>query len=273
MGQKKLEAGPQPDEVQISDSEEIHMNLIALSFNTSDSWVGIGSNIPLVLAARGRVSLLYGTIVISFTITCTGVSLAELASVYPTEGGQYHLSSIIAPKRHSKWISYFCGLPGVFSWIAIAASIGLIVTEFVFSLTISYNPDLQTKRWQYFLLYQAVQLIGFFSIALFIVVSIICPVRSSSRPDTSQVWMRFINSSGGWSNGISFLTELSTPSYMLIGIDATMHLAEECLEPTRIIPKAIMSTGIAGIITVFEFSVGMCYSQSNASSLLESPIP
>lgn len=115
--------------------------------------------------------------------------------------------------------------------------------------------------------------LGGFSLLLFIITSVVCPVLSSSRPDTTEVWSQFINSSGGWPNGISFLIGLSTPSYMLVGLDATMHLAEECTEPARVIPKAIISTVIAGIFTAFTFAVAMCYSHSDFSSLLDSPIP
>lgn len=163
---EKVLSSPQNEDVIVSESEEIQMKrnfgllrLIALGFNTSDSWVAVGSSIPLAIAAGGTVSLLYGIIVVSFTMLCTGFSLAELASIYPTAGGQYHLTSILAPKRRSRGLSYVCGLTAVLSWIAIAASVSLIITEFTFSLVISYNPAVEVKPWQYFLLYQAAHVV------------------------------------------------------------------------------------------------------------------
>lgn len=164
MDQKKIESNTQNEDVIVLEPEPQMkrnfslLSLVALGLKTSNSWVAVGSSLPLAIAAGVTVSLLYGIVIVSFSIICTGLSLAELASVYPTAGGQYHLTSTIAPKKHSRWLSHICGLTGVLSWIAIAASVGLILTEFTFSLIISNNPGFEVKSWHYFLVYQAFQL-------------------------------------------------------------------------------------------------------------------
>lgn len=58
---------------------------------------------------------------------------------------------------------------------------------------------------------------------------------------------------------------------MLIGLDATLHLADECQSPAHIIPKAIVATVIIGFLTAFTFAVALCYSVFDIESLLVTP--
>lgn len=56
---------------------------------------------------------------------------------------------------------------------------------------------------------------------------------------------------------------------MLSGLDATLHLAEECLEPERIVPRAVMVTVTVGFLTAFPFAVAIIYSVKNVGESLE----
>jgi choline transport protein len=44
------------------------------------------------------VTLIYGIIIIFVLAGSCALSMAEIASVYPTAGGQYHWTSILAPE-------------------------------------------------------------------------------------------------------------------------------------------------------------------------------
>ena len=57
---------------------------------------------------------------------------------------------------------------------------------------------------------------------------------------------------------------------MLSGLDATLHLAEECLEPERIVPKAVLVTVCVGFATAFPFAIGVIYSSSDIQAALNS---
>lgn len=72
------------------------------------------------------------------------------------------------------------------------------------------------------------------------------------------MWTNF-ESSSGWTPIVSFLTGLTTHAYMFGGLDATLHLAEETLDPARTVPKALMSTIGIGFFSGFVFSVAMAY--------------
>ncbi|KAJ8240459.1 hypothetical protein LV156_001014 [Aspergillus fumigatus] len=266
------------------------LSIIAVGYNISNSWVAIAASFAIAVQSGGAVSLLYGIVAVTIAMLCTGVTLAELASVYPTAGGQYHFTSILASERWSRHLSYFSGLAAVFSWITLAASIAVASTQALMAVVIRWQPEYVPQAWHYFLVYQLFNIamvvhnifltnrtlwvynVGFLlSLGTFLTITVTCPARSHTTVDSFAIWTQFINGSGGWPNGISFLTGLSTPQFMLSGLDATLHLAEECLEPERIVPKAVLVTVVVGFLTAFPFSIAIIYSYRDVESSLSSP--
>ena len=63
-------------------------DIICVGWNISNSWIGIGAVLALVFYEGGSVTLLYGEIVMFVVFGCIVATLGELASVYPTAGGQ-----------------------------------------------------------------------------------------------------------------------------------------------------------------------------------------
>ncbi|KAL4885201.1 amino acid/polyamine transporter I [Aspergillus karnatakaensis] len=263
------------------------LSIVAVGYNISNSWVAIAASFAIAIQSGGAVSLLYGIILVTFAMLCTGVTLAELASVYPTAGGQYHFTSILASRRWSRGLSYSSGLAAIFSWICLGASIGLSATNALMAIIIRWQPGYEPQTWHYFLVYQLFNIvvvlynafltsrtlwvynIGFLlSIATFLVITIACPARSGTHVDSRDIWSTFVNGSGGWPDGISFLTGLSTPQFMLSGLDATLHLAEECLDAERVVPKAVLVTVMVGFLTAFPFSIGIIYSYNDVADSL-----
>ncbi|RDW74548.1 putative choline transport protein [Aspergillus mulundensis] len=281
-------------EVGIADQLEMPMkrkfnilSIVAVGYNISNSWVAIAASFAIAIQSGGALSLLYGIIVVTFAMLCTGVTLAELASVYPTAGGQYHFTSILASRRWSRGLSYLSGLAAIFSWICLGASIGLSGVNALMAIIIRWQPGYQPQSWHYFLVYQLFNIlvvlyntflvnrtlwmynIGFaLSISTFIVITVACPARSDVQIDSNEVWGILTNGSGGWPDGISFLTGLSTPQFMLSGLDATLHLAEECLDPEHVVPKAVLVTVLVGFLTAFPFAIGIIYSYRNVAESL-----
>ncbi|KAL4942955.1 hypothetical protein BDV06DRAFT_235110 [Aspergillus oleicola] len=255
------------------------LSIVAVGYNISNSWVAIAASFAIAIQSGGALSLLYGIIVVTFAMLCTGVTLAELASVYPTAGGQYHFTSILASRRWSRSLSYTSGLAAICSWICLGASICLSGTNALMAIIIRWQPGYEPQTWHYFLVYQLLNIvvviyntfltnrtlwmynIGFIlSISTFIVITITCPARSGVQVDSHKIWGTLTNGSGDWPDGIAFLTGLSTPQFMLSGLDATLHLAEECFEPERVVPKAVLVTVMVGFLTAFPFSIGIIYS-------------
>ncbi|KAK4543045.1 hypothetical protein LTR36_005822 [Oleoguttula mirabilis] len=84
--------------------------IISVGWNITNSWAGIAATMALSIASGGTVTLIYGLIVVLIVGGLSAASLAEIASVYPTAGGQYHWTSILAPKKWSRGLVSTFGL-------------------------------------------------------------------------------------------------------------------------------------------------------------------
>lgn len=270
--------------------------IIALGFNIPNSWAGVATAFSAALTAGGPVSLIYGNFVITAMYVSAAVTLAELASVYPTAGGQYHFTSIMAPKRFNRSMSYICGMIATVSWIICSTSVASITSLCIASIAEFYS-GYKANSWQLFLISQGLNLfalgynlfvlkrtrwihdaacksisclahqtyrecvhnwkIVFLTLSTFITISIVCLARGDKQSST-WVWTNFEPTSG-WPPVVSFFTGLTTHAYMFGGLDSALHLAEETLDASRTVPKALMSTIGIGFFSGFVFSVAMTY--------------
>lgn len=130
------------------------LTLVAICFNICNSWAGLSGSLQIALLQGGPATMLYGMIISGSFYMATALSLAELASVYPTAGGQYHFVSILSPKRLNRGLSYVCGLLTNFSWIAIGSAIVMIPSQQITHLAAFYNPSYEIKAWHQFLIYE-----------------------------------------------------------------------------------------------------------------------
>lgn len=130
------------------------LSIIAVGYNITNSWVAIAASFAIAIQSGGAVSLLYGIILVTFAMLCTGLTLAELASVYPTAGGQYHFTSILATSRWSRSLSYFSGIAAIFAWITLGASICLAATQALMAIVIRWQPGYEPQTWHFFLVYE-----------------------------------------------------------------------------------------------------------------------
>ncbi|KAJ5375252.1 hypothetical protein N7517_007258 [Penicillium concentricum] len=266
------------------------LETISASWVICDSWAGMAGTVSLAISQGGPVTLVYGPILTLILIGACALTLAELASVYPTAGGQYHWTSILAPKSINRALSYCCGMTNMFSWIAICTGIAIIPAQLIVGIALFYNPDYTPQAWHYFLIYQAINglvllyniillkrslwihdIAFFATLASFFVITITCLARSSSNYQPSiNVWGTFVNDSGWSSGGVAFLTGLVTPNYMYAGIDGALHLAEECQNASTVVPRALMSTLLIGFVSSFTFMVAMLYCTNDLNAVVAS---
>ncbi|RFU77501.1 choline transport [Trichoderma arundinaceum] len=261
--------------------------LIAIAFNICNSWAGLAGSMNVALSQGGPVSLVYGLFISSSLYICIALTMAELASVYPTAGGQYHFVSILAPSSFHRSLSYACGMLANFSWVAIGAAINMIFSEELMTLVVFYHPNFIPRPWHQFLFYEAFGLaillynlltlkklpathyVGFFlCISVFFGSFVAILVRSSPKAPSAFVWTTFINETG-WPDGVCFLSSLLTTCFIYAGLDASLHLAEEASNPRVAVPRACVSAVIVGFITAFAYLIAMLYSIVDLGSILE----
>lgn len=74
-------------------------------------------------------------------------SLAEMASMAPTSGGQYHWVSEFAPPQHQKFLSYIVGWMSTLSWQAGTASGSFLTGTIIQGMITINNPDYVPQNW------------------------------------------------------------------------------------------------------------------------------
>jgi choline transport protein len=173
-----------------------------------------------------------GTVLCYSTIVA---SLAEMESMAPTSGGQYHWTSEFAPTKYQKWLSYASGWQSSLGWIASTSSAAFVVTTLIEAMIIIEKPDFAFLPWQYTLMmlgflfvtiflntWGAKVLPGLHTLSLFahiggffitfIALWVMCP-----RNAPKEVFLNVVNS-GGWSSiGTSCMVSQVTVIYCNIG--------------------------------------------------------
>ena len=117
-------------------------------------------------------------------------------------------------------------------------------------------------------LYPLTQVLVAVSIVTFTTLTVTCLAIASPKQPSSKVWGGFVNDSG-WSNrGIVFLTGLANPNYGFGGLDGSIHLAEDCINATKVVPLATIFSVVTAIVTALVFAVSMLYCISDIRSVL-----
>ena len=268
------------------------IDVIAAGFNICNSWSGLAATLFLGFISGGPVTIIYGSIVATFVVGCCVLSLAELAAKYPTAGGQYHWTHLLAPPSIRRGASYTAGIINIYSWLAITASVCVIIPQIVLGMASFQNPNYIPHKYQFFLVYQASNIIILayniailrraawthnvgmvFSLLCFFTFFVACLAIASPKAPSSYVWTSFVNEGSGWSNGVVFLTGMVNPNFMYVGVDGAVHLAEDAINAATAVPWALVAAVGIGFVTAFPFVVAMFYCISDPGAVLESPVP
>ncbi|OGM41093.1 putative amino acid permease [Aspergillus bombycis] len=238
-----------------------------------------GSSYGLTNGGKGGMIYTYlgGLAGFSFVI----LSMAEMASMAPTSGGQYHWVSEFAPPSCQCILSYITGWICVLGWhTGIAGCSYTVANMMVGVIAINYPDSYTYQPWHVTLLVIAVALVALLFNTLLaqklpLIEGIILVIHCfgffgiliplwvlSPRPAASEVFGS-IEDRGGWgSNGLSCLVGLVGPIYALIGPDSAVHMSEEIRDASRVLPLGMIwtlilngSTGLVMIIT-FAFCIG-----------------
>ena len=177
------------------------------------------------------------------------VSLAEIASIYPTAGGQYHWVAALAPPSEGITASWFTGWISVGGQIVLTASAAFAGGLQCQSMITLNNLDTYIpQRWQGMLFYWlilAYSLVvniwgsrilsgtnlasGVLHIAGFIAVVVVLGAMAQPKHSAHYVFVETSNSSGWSSDGVAWLVGLISTVYPFLGsvrLSASHSLAD-----------------------------------------------
>ncbi|KAM5491140.1 hypothetical protein MaudMau93_002161 [Microsporum audouinii] len=80
------------------------------SLTFMSSWETMGLNLTAVFTNGGPRALAWGIIVVIAGGLAQSASMAEMASMQPIAGAQYHWTHHLAPQKHKKFITWMQGM-------------------------------------------------------------------------------------------------------------------------------------------------------------------
>ncbi|KAG4030484.1 hypothetical protein MFRU_012g02170 [Monilinia fructicola] len=228
------------------------------------------------------------------TVTCYSsivASLAEMASMAPTSGGQYHWVSEFSPHRYQKFLSYITGWMSGLGWVASFSSCLFMLTNLTQSVINIQNKDYSFTKWQLTLLGIAYLLftIGvntwgarhlpiiettslFGHLAGFIVT--IVPLWAMAPKNSAYSVFLDVVHNGGWSNtGASCLIAQIGVLYCSLGSDCAVHISEEVEDASINVPRAMWWSYIFNVLLGFITLVTMFFCIGPLDAAIASPAP
>ncbi|KAI9661029.1 MAG: hypothetical protein M1821_009356 [Bathelium mastoideum] len=254
------------------------------------TWEYVLVSLSAGLANGGFAGLFWtfiGTVICYAAIVA---SLAEMASMAPTSGGQYHWVSEFAPPTWQKTLSYASGWMSTLGWLANVTSTAFILATQISAIVEVRQPDFDFTNWQYTLIMiafivitigfntwgantlPAIQIGSLIGHTIGFVVTIVPLWVLCPRNSAQDVFLNVVNL-GGWSNtGTACLVSQVSVLYCNLGSDSIVHIAEETEDASLVVPRSMwwayvgnIFTGIIMLITML-FCMGPLDAASNSDS-------
>ncbi|KAF2172080.1 hypothetical protein M409DRAFT_62895 [Zasmidium cellare ATCC 36951] len=240
------------------------------------------------LANGGTAGAIWLTFVVCFGMFFVMVSMAELASMAPTSGGQYHWVSEFAPPHLQRPLSYAVGWLCALGWQAAMPTVAYIGGGQLLALISVCDESYEIKGWHQALMTMAfvtlaisfntfaigklpileglavvLHIFGFF--AFLIIMWVMGP-----KENAEITFTKFDDANNWGSLGLATLIGIVGPTTTYLGADSAVHLAEELKDASYVLPRAMFSAAIINYITGFVMTITFMSNLGDLDAALES---
>ncbi|KAL8754835.1 MAG: hypothetical protein Q9199_004056 [Rusavskia elegans] len=264
------------DMTRIGKKQELLRNfqfLSVLSFTVVilASWETVLYTVSYGLVNGGLAGLVWMFVVAAVGMATVVLSLAEMASMAPRSGGQYHWVSEFAPPGVQKFLSFLTGWLGTLAWQTGIASGSYLSASQIQGLMLLNAPGYTFERWHRTLLLPRIEVfmlvlhfVGFFAI--------IIPLWVTAPRTPAKVVFTEFQNNGGWPNlGLSVLIGLTGPVYSMVASDCAVHMAEEIKDASRILPLGMVWSMVLSAVSGFVMILTFCFSVGDIESAISTP--
>ncbi|KAG5787225.1 hypothetical protein H9Q69_013701 [Fusarium xylarioides] len=233
------------------------LGALSLAYSISNSWLTYASSFGLVLIYGGGVTTLFALLIAAAAQWIVFLGLAELCSAFPSSGGQYHFTYIIASSKTRNFGAYVTGSINILAWWITTCS-GLIYTAIsAFGCAAAWFPDFAQQRYQVYLCYLGITVLSRMA-------------DGDYAPGTIILENRGIS---GWNTGTGWLLSIAAALYCFAANGAVTHIAEELPNPGRKLPQVLNMSMAMGVVIVIPWTVAMLYSIKDLSAVQSSFLP
>ena len=228
----------------------------AISFSVISILTGAIQLYGYGLNHGGPLVLSVGWWLVSFFTMAVALSMAELASAYPTAGALYHWSSILGGRA----LGWFTACFNTVGQFAILAGIDYGLALLLRGL-LGLPDSLVLTMGLYFVLLASHATLNHFGIRLVswlnnfsawyhigVVVLVIGALLSVGLVQKPEFLLTQYSTDTNFPYGYSFLIGLLLAQWTLTGYDASAHLCEETIDPRRRAPWGIFLSVVVSVI-------------------------
>ncbi|CAG8935032.1 unnamed protein product [Penicillium salamii] len=281
------------------------LSALGLSFSIINSWIGylvcpirqcwgwplltfideqscFGQN----LIYGGAQTCIFSLVVAFLTQGIVTLGLAELASAYPSSGGQYHFCFILSPPGSRRYAAYIVGWITMLAWWIVTCS-GISLSAVVLNGIVNFwHPEYIGNQWETYLIYLAVSVVTilpvfysskifavsqaslYLSLTGYLIVFIVALVMHKHRQPTEFLIRSGLGVSG-WSDGTGWMLSISNAMYAY----GVVHISEEMPKPRKRIPQVMVLTMFIGLATALSLFVVLMLFVVDIDAVRTSPLP
>ncbi|KAH7112914.1 amino acid/polyamine transporter I [Dendryphion nanum] len=264
------------------------VSIFGFALILSCTWEALLGTVVFGLRNGGPSGLLYTYLGVYFGFGLVSTSMAEMASMAPTSGGQYHWVSEFASRKYQKQLSYLIGWLCLLGY-QVGVTIGAFVNGTIIQglLVLNY-PNYNYQRWHGTLIAMLLTfLVALFNsflsnflplIEILILIlhftawiGIMVPLWVlAPRTPSERVWKSFVDA--GWENiGLACLIGMITNVGAFLGGDAPVHMAEEVRNAPKTLPRVMLWTVTINGAMGFIMLVTFCYTVGDVEAAITTP--
>lgn len=267
------------------------LSVIALAFTTTHSWVAFASGLAVPLACGGGPGVIYGLIAGGVIMAIIGIGFAELASAFPSAGGQYHIVYMVFSPSTRRVAAFFTGWISIIYIMAALVSCNIFVASSILDLVALWIESYKNEAWHTYIVHVLLCIIAFLAtsrfpaaigrvgIAVFwlsllgFIASIATLLTVHHNKQPGDTVFKDYNNTSGWSDGWAMVIGITACLWAYSGLDGPTHLAEEVPNPSRNVPIAIFLTIGLGIVTVLAWNIALMFVVTDIDAIVESTVP
>lgn len=240
----------------------------------------------------GPRALIWGCLLVVVGSLSQALSMAELGSILPIAGAQYHWTDMLAPERWRRTITWFQGWVTWFAWVS---ALGGSSSSLAFSLQGIIAENLEgyanaQQSWHLAPIMIAIlvttglinsyafRIVPWLELAsgichvllFFIFVGVFAGLGSG---DSAAFVFTDSTSYSGWGKFVAFNVGMLVPAWGFIGFDGVNHMSEEVRRARHAVPRAMVYTIVINGTLAFVMALVIMFQMGDVTPYLESGYP
>ncbi|KAL9053672.1 MAG: hypothetical protein Q9162_004623 [Coniocarpon cinnabarinum] len=265
------------------------LSVLGLSFAIMAVPFGLSTTLYITLTDGQSVTVLWGWVFVSSMSLAIAASLAEICAVFPTAGGVYYWSAMLATPGWAPITSWITGWTTLIGNWTVTLSINFSGAQLVLSAITLWDEDFVPTAWQTVLMFWAVMLMCLIpnvfaakyldvinkvciywtgASVIILLVTLLTMGRHNLRSG-SFVFGHYDASASGWPTGWAFFVGLLQAAYTLTGYGMVAAMCEEVAHPERAVPKAIVLSVAAAGLTGLLYLIPLLFVLPDVQTLLD----